>query len=92
MSTLYNNFNTHPQIFGVGGGPSGTFSKLVGLMLRQWLGVVRALGVVLPYAGLRQVVPSLGSLLRVVSEVWKQACDIGQDCLGCSLSCTCSVR
>ena len=81
MSTLYNNFNTHPHtcIFMVGGGPFGTVSKLVGLVLRQWLGVVWALGVVLPQVGPRQVVPSLGSLLRVVSGVWKQACEVGQD-------------
>ena len=91
MSTLYNNFNTHPHVFVVGGGPFGTFSKLVGLMLHQWLGVVQALGVVLPQGGPRQVVPSLGTLLRVVSGVWQQACEVGQGCLGCSLSCTCSV-
>ena len=87
MSTLYNNFSTHPHIFVVGGGPfgTGTFSKLVGLMLHQWLGVV------LPQAGPGQVVPSLGLLLRVVSGVWKQACEVGQGCLGCSLSWACSV-
>ena len=40
----------------------------------------------------QQVMPPLRSLLRVVFGVWKQACEVGQDCLGCSLSCACSVR
>ena len=62
---------------------------LVGPMLRQWLGVIRVQGVVLLHAGSGQVVQSLVPLLRVVSGVWKQACEVWQNCLGRSLSYAC---